>query len=252
MDVNDISQAAQNGLTRFFEFLPLLAGAILIWIIGYFIAKLLETVIERLLRATTFDEMLLNSSAGTYLGRMINQPSDFIGSVVFWLTYLGFISLALTSLDIDGLNAFMGTVYAYIPHVIVALVIFLASSAVSMAAVTFVKRVMGDTALARTIEAVVPSIVMSIAVFMILNELMIATEIVIITYTALVGAVALGMALAFGLGGRDVAGRLLEQAYVSGRNKAATVRGEVKQAAQNARQEVAAVEPVVRPRRSRR
>lgn len=34
-----------------------------------------------------------------------------------------------------------------------------------------------------------------------------------ITYVALLGSVALGAALAFGLGGRDVAARLLSQAY---------------------------------------
>ena len=38
----------------------------------------------------------------------------------------------------------------------------------------------------------------------------------VITYAALVGAVALGMALAFGLGGREVAGRILEAAYTKG------------------------------------
>ena len=58
---------------------------------------------------------------------------------------------------------------------------------------------------------------MAIAVFMILNQLRIATDIVTITYAALMGAVALGMALAFGLGGRDVASRMLEEAYARGR-----------------------------------
>jgi hypothetical protein len=54
------------------------------------------------------------------------------------------------------------------------------------------------------------------SVFMILDQLNIATNIVFLTYAALVGAVALGMALAFGLGGREVASRLLENAYIKG------------------------------------
>jgi hypothetical protein len=61
--------------------------------------------------------------------------------------------------------------------------------------------------------------VMAIAVFMILNQLQIATDIVTITYAALMGAVALGMALAFGLGGREVASRMLEDAYRRGREE---------------------------------
>ena len=47
----------------------------------------------------------------------------------------------------------------------------------------------------------------------------------IITYAALMGAVALGMALAFGLGGRDVASRMLEDAYRSGQEARAQYRG---------------------------
>ena len=43
-------------------------------------------------------------------------------------------------------------------------------------------------------------------------QLGIATDIVNILFTAIVGSVALGLALAFGLGGRDVAREMLEQA----------------------------------------
>ena len=57
---------------------------------------------------------------------------------------------------------------------------------------------------------------MGIATFMILDQLNIAPAIVEITYIALLGSVALGMAIAFGLGGRDVAARLLEDAYRAG------------------------------------
>lgn len=51
---------------------------------------------------------------------------------------------------------------------------------------------------------------MTIATFMILDQLQIAHNIVVITYTALIGAIALASALAFGLGGRSVAERMLE------------------------------------------
>jgi|SRR4051794_1865586 hypothetical protein len=58
---------------------------------------------------------------------------------------------------------------------------------------------------------------MVIALFMILDQLRIAETIVTIAFAATMGALALGLALAFGLGGRDVAARLLEDAYANGR-----------------------------------
>ena len=66
------------------------------------------------------------------------------------------------------------------------------------------------------IATVVPILIMAVAGFMILDQLQIAETIVTITYASLLGAVALGMALAFGLGGREVAARMLEGAYQAG------------------------------------
>lgn len=241
MNVNDVSQAAAGGLENFFEFLPLLVGALVIVLVGWLIASVLKTIITNALQRIGFDRMLLASSGGSFIERVMERPSLFLGKVAYWLVLLGFISLALSSLNIEGLNEFMGAIYAYMPHVLASILIFLVAGTVSVAAVGFVSRVMGSTALARTISAVIPSIVMSIAVFMILNELMIATEIVTITYTALVGALALGMALAFGLGGREVASQILQQAYEKGKQNAGQATAEIERAADRTEREVTKV-----------
>jgi hypothetical protein len=133
------------------------------------------------------------------------------------------------------LNDLLAGVYGYVPNIIAAVLIFLVASTVSAGAATFVQRVMGRTAFARVISAAVPAIVMSLAVFMILNQLQIATDIVNILFTAMVGSVALGLALAFGLGGRDVARGLLEQAADNVRSKQDTIKSEVRSGAENAR-----------------
>lgn len=234
----DITQALENGVSRIFDFLPQLLGALVLLFIGYFVAKVLESVTRKALQAVNFDEMLLNSAGGRYVQQVMEVPSKFVGTVVYWLVFLGFVSLAVSVLNITALNNFMGAIYSYMPHVFASLIIFLVAGTVSVAAVAFVERVMGRTAFAKTISAVVPSLVMSIAVFMILNELMIAPAIVTITYTALIGAVALGLALAFGLGGRDVAARLLDQAYEAGRRNAGTAKREVSEAAENTQHQV--------------
>jgi hypothetical protein len=80
---------------------------------------------------------------------------------------------------------------------------------------------------------------MAIAVFMILNQLRIAPEIVTITYAGLIGALGLAAALAFGLGGRDVAARMLEGAYVRGQAARAGVSSDLAQARERARTDVA-------------
>lgn len=237
MDGFNIGQSLENGLNTIIEFLPQLLGALLILVIGYFVSIALRTLVRKLLARLRFDRALHTSPGGNVIARIVDSPTRFVGKVVFWLVFLGFISLAVSALNLPALNAFIGAIYAYLPHVLAAIIIFLVASAVSVAAVGFVQKVMGRTSLSKLISAVIPSLTMSIAVFMILNELMIAEDIVIITYTALIGAVALGMALAFGLGGRDVAARLLEQAYDAGKENADAVKGEAKRATRNTKRE---------------
>lgn len=233
----NLEDSFRNVWNSVIEFLPELLGALVLIVIGYFVGVLIKTVIAKLLRNLRFDRALHSSPAGNYIARLVDSPSRFVGKLAFWLVFLGFISMAVAVLDIPALNDFMAAIYGYLPHVIAAVVIFLVASAVSVAAVAFVRRVMGRSTLAKIVGSVIPSLVMSIAVFMILDELMIAENIVTITYTALIGAVALGLALAFGLGGRDVAARLLEQAYDAGRANAGTAKEETRRAAQNTKRE---------------
>jgi len=227
MNIN-YESALQRSYDSIVAFLPQLAAALIILLVGYIVAKVIEWVVGKALMTAKFDTMLLKSPAGDLIQRVFDSPTRFTASLAYWLVFLGGLSLAISALKIDALNVFMVAVYAYLPHVIAAVLVFLVASAASAASVTLVGRILGHTPLARTVTTVVPSLIMSIAVFMILNELMIAPQIVQITYTAIIGAVALGLALAFGLGGRDVAARLLEQAYVAGKNTAEKAKSDVK------------------------
>lgn len=237
MDNNDFGRSFQDGLEGLFEYLPQLIGALLLLVVGYFVAMFLKSVVRKGLQRMRFDRALHTSPAGNVISRIVESPSRFVGRVVYWLVFLGFISLAISALNLPALNDLIGAIYSYLPHVIAAIIIFLVASTISGVAVAFVQRVMGRTALAKLLSAVIPSLTMSIAVFMILNELMIAEEIVLITYTALIGAVALGLALAFGLGGREVAARLLEQAYDAGRQNADVAKRDISRAKANTKNE---------------
>ncbi|PID32623.1 transporter [Candidatus Saccharibacteria bacterium] len=196
-------------------FLPHLFAALLVLLVGYIVAKILQSIVQKVLSVVKFDSIMASTPAGSMVKRVFESPTSFTAKLVFWLVFLGALSISLEKLEIAGLDSVLASVYGYMPHIVASVVIFLVASAISGAVVRLVKRVLGDSAMASTASSVAPALIMSISVFMILNELMIAPEIVSITYTAIIGAVALGLALAFGLGGKEVASKLLEQAYES-------------------------------------
>jgi small-conductance mechanosensitive channel len=223
----DISESLQQGIDDLIGFLPRLIGFLLIVLIGYLVAKALQKGVALALEKVGTDRALESGTAGSYVGRVMPEasPSGLIARVVFWFVLLGALSIAITSLGINALNDFLAEVFSYLPNVVAAILIFVVAGAVAGWLGRAASRLMGDTPAGRLAATSLPVLVMAIAVFMILNQLRIAGEIVTITYAALVGAVALGMALAFGLGGRDVASRMLEDAYRRGQDERGRLRG---------------------------
>jgi hypothetical protein len=230
----EIGDSLQQGLDQFFAFLPNLIGFLVILIVGFIIARIIKGVITKLLQKVGLDRTLHSGQTGQYVERISPgaSPSALIAGVVFWFIFIFVLSAAIGALKIPAVTTFMNQVLAYLPNVIVAVIIFVVAGAIAGAVGGLVTKAMGDTPTGKVVAAVVPTLILGIAVFMILQQLKIAPEIVQITYTALLGALALGLALAFGLGGRDVAARLLEDAYDKGQEQ----KGQVKQDARLAKE----------------
>jgi mechanosensitive ion channel-like protein len=213
MLIAGIGESVQHGFSVFFGWIPALLGALAILLIGYIVARVVSGLVGRLAHRAGLDRALHGGPGGTYISRVTARPSRLLGTLAFWAIFLGAVSLAATALGIAALTAFIGAVWAYLPNVLVALVIFVAAGALAAGVATLATRVMGDTSLGKVVATAAPILIMTIATFMILDQLKIAHNIVVITYAALLGAIALGSALAFGLGGREVAARMLEGAY---------------------------------------
>src|SRR5689334_19563572 len=213
MVVASISGSVDRAFTVFFAWLPALLGAIAVLIIGYVVAKVVANLVYRLAHRGGLDRTLHDGPGGNVVAKVTARPSRLLGTIAFWAIFLSAISLAASVLHIKALTAFVGAIWAYLPNVIAALLIFIVAGLVATAVSTIASRVMGDTGIGRVVATGVPILVMTIATFMILDQLKIAHNIVVITYAALLGAIALGSALAFGLGGRTVAQRMLEGAY---------------------------------------
>jgi hypothetical protein len=222
-----VAQSLQQALNGLLGFIPNLIGFLIILAVGFLIARAVKAIVTALLQKAKLDHALHSGQSGQYMEKISPEasPSALIGSVVFWLIFLFVLAAAIGALKIPSVTAFMNSVLGYLPNVIAAVIIFVIAGAIATAVGGAVAKLMGDTPTGKVVGTAVPVLIMGIAVFMILNQLRIAPAIVQITYVALLGSAALGAALAFGLGGREVAGQMLTQAYASGQQN----KGQVKQ-----------------------
>jgi hypothetical protein len=234
-----VGDSVQQGLDQFFAFLPKLIAFLAILVIGYFIAKAIKAVVTRVLAKVGVDRALHQGPAAQHVNRVAPdlKPSSAIGSLAFWFLFLGVIAIAVAQLGIPLVDNFIAAIAAYLPNVLQAILIFLVAGVVSAAIGGLVARTMGDTPTGKIVGSVVPVLVMAIATFMILNALQIAPEIVTITYAALIGSAALALALAFGLGGRDVASRMLNDAYDRSQERKDDVKRDLEKGRDQAKQD---------------
>ncbi len=234
-----LTQSIQKGLDALLGFLPQFIGFLIILVVGYIVAKIARKVVTKALQGLGLDRALHSGQTGEYVEKLSPgaSPSALAGAIAYWFIFLGAISIAVTALGIQGLTNFVNSIAAYLPNVVAAMIIFVIAGAVSTAVGALAARTMGDTTTGKALGAAIPAMVMGIAVFMVLRQLQIAPDIVNITYTALIGATALALALAFGLGGRDVAAKMLSDAYDKGQENRDQVKQDLRQGKEQAQQD---------------
>ena len=234
-----IANSIQKALDSLLGFIPNILGFLIILLVGYLIARVIKTVVAKLLEKVGVDRALHESSAGQYVERVSPDahPSRLIGAVAFWFIFIYAIAAAIGALKIPSLTNFMANVQNYLPNVIAAVLIFVVGAALAGAVGGFAQKLMGDTSTGRVARAVGPGLILAIVVFMVLTQLKIAPAIVTATYIALIGMLALAGALAFGLGGRDIAHDLLSNAYGSAQDNKDQVKRDVQTGPDRAQQQ---------------
>jgi small-conductance mechanosensitive channel len=204
-------QPLQNALSTFLSYLPQLVGAIIILIIGYIVAKVLQAVVTRVLRGIGFENWMERGGIKQFFDRAQTRqtPTSIIGKLVFWFVFIIAITMAADALGIPQVSAVLGQLIAYIPSIIAAILILILAALLANFVSGIVRGATGSDLLANVARYAI----IVYAVFAAITELGIAVTLTAPTFLILLGAVALAAALAFGLGGRDLARDILQRAY---------------------------------------
>jgi Mechanosensitive ion channel, conserved TM helix len=213
------SEKLLAAINAFFEgvvrFLPGLLAAFLILVIGIVIGWIVKVAVRRTLAVTRFDHFCDSSGVSQVLSKadIRTTPSRLVGSLFFWLVFASFLMAGLSALEVEVTKRLISEFFLYLPRILAALAIllagFLLANFVSRAAL--LASVNANMPSPRLISGVVRFLIAILAFAMALEQLEIAKSIVMAAFIISFGAVMLGLALAFGLGGRDVAKKVLER-----------------------------------------
>ena len=206
-----VGRSLTQGLNAVLGALPALVGALLILIIGYIVAKVLQGITTRVLKSVGFEGWMEKGGIKQFFDRSQTQqtPVSILGKLVFWLVFFIAISMAVDALGITAISAVLAQFIAYIPQLIAAVLILVLASLLA----NFVGGIVRGATGSSIAGSVAQYGIIVFAVFAALTQMGIAEELIAPTFLILLGSVALAAALAFGLGGQNVAQRLVEQGY---------------------------------------
>lgn len=210
-----LTDRLEEGIYQIVAFLPRLAAALGILMVGLAIAKMVERGTDAALHRIGFDRWMREGGVTEALERAGTtlDPSSVIAKLVFWTMILLVILLSANALGIAAVSILFAELLAYVPNVLAAVMVLVLGILLG----EFIKDLVlasagglpGGINLARAAKAAI----ILLAVFMALDQLDIAQDIVLVFFIAVVGAAALAAGIAFGLGGREVAGEILRDWY---------------------------------------
>ena len=135
-----------------------------------------------------------------------------LGVLVYWLLLFGTLLIAAKTLGLADAESLIGDVLAFIPRVILAVVILIVGLSFSgfVADVVQTAAVNAQVREARLLSNLSRWAIITLVAIMALNQVDVDTAFLSQAFLILFAAICLALSLAFGLGCRDLAGRVAE------------------------------------------
>jgi hypothetical protein len=208
-------QPLRDVFQKLLAFLPNLLTGILVFAIGLVVAWLVKILVVRIVRLLKLEAAFTRSGLTEALQRMAvkDTPDKLIGRMFYWLVTVLFFVLALSAMRVPVIDQLLERFLLYLPNVLVALLIMILGYFLGnfLGRAALIASVNAGVRLAGLLSRGVKTIIMLFAFAMALEQLGIGRSTVIAAFTIVFGGVVLALALAFGLGGQDLARRLLEK-----------------------------------------
>ncbi|POA33478.1 MULTISPECIES: mechanosensitive ion channel domain-containing protein [unclassified Pseudomonas] len=204
--------------TKVANFIPNLFGALVVLLLGFVVAKLLDTLLSKLLAKLGLDRLM----GGTGLTKLLSRAglrvpiSTLIGKIVYWFVLLIFLVSAAESLGLERVSATLDMLALYLPKVFGAALVLLVGVLLAQLANGLVRGAAEGVGLdyASGLGRIAQGLVIIISISVAISQLEVKTDLLNHVIVIVLITVGLAVALAMGLGSREIAGQILAGIYV--------------------------------------
>jgi len=208
---------AWNGVEKFWlgflDFIPKLILALLVFFIGWLVAAFIGRVIQEVLKRLQLDKLFQARKWSEALEKAEfgAKPSEFIGALVKWILVIVVLSISVEVLGLPQFSAFLGQVVNWLPNLLAAVLIFVATVIIASLAEKLVRVSVRGTRVgySKLAGTITKWAIWIFGISALLIQLGIGRSLILVLFQGIVAFLAIAGGLAFGLGGKDSAAGVL-------------------------------------------
>jgi hypothetical protein len=222
-----VSSAWANVIT----FVPKLAAALLIILVGYLVARVVASVLNKVLERVGFDRAVERGGIKQALARSKYDPSDIIAKLAFWLIFLVTLQIAFGVFGPNPISDLLKGLIAYLPNVLVAILIVVIAAAIAKAVTDLLTSLLSSVSGGPMMAKGAGIAVLVFGAFAALDQLKIAPRIVTGLWYAILAIVVGSAVVAIGGGGIKTMQRYWERATTTAEQRGPELKQQARQPA---------------------
>ncbi|MBY8874896.1 hypothetical protein K7640_24000 [Micromonospora sp. PLK6-60] len=180
-------------------FLPKALAFVAILVVGWFVAKAVRKIVDKLLERIHFDRAVERGGIKASLARSRYDASDLVAQLAFYAVLLVTLQLAFGIWGPNPVSDLIAGVIAWLPRAFVAIVIIVVAAAIAKAVKDIIGSALGGLSYGRVLATIASVFILGLGVIAALNQIGVATAVttpVLIAVLATVGGI-----LVVGVGG---------------------------------------------------
>ncbi|MFI7002764.1 hypothetical protein [Nocardia sp. NPDC050175] len=195
----DFQKGFSDAWSSVATFVPKLAGFIVILLIGWIVAKIVSTIVNKVLDRLGFDRLVERGGLKQMMSRSRYDASDLLAKLAYYAILLIALQLGFGVFGPNPVSDLLDGIVSWLPKAAVAIIIVVIAGAIASAVRDLVGNMLGGLSYGAMIGRVAAVFIWGVGIVAALNQIGVATSVtmpILITVLATIGGV-----LVVGVGG---------------------------------------------------
>ncbi|WP_086668001.1 mechanosensitive ion channel family protein [Lentzea kentuckyensis] len=195
----DFGQGLTDAWRAVATFVPKLAAFLLILLVGWFVAKAVAKLVDKVLERVRFDRLVERGGIHRMLANTKYDASDLLAKLVYYALLLITLQIAFGVWGPNPVSELLTGIVSWLPKAAVAIIIVVVAAAIASGVKDFITGALGGLSYGRVLANIASIFIWALGIIAALNQIGVATTVttpVLIAVLATVGGI-----LVVGVGG---------------------------------------------------